>query len=116
MRYIIAIPIAVAAMAFGTPSVAADIVRLMNTTPVLSVQSSKSMYDLERCMIAVDSPVMPQVYRQPDQPERVMFVWDGTGGGLGGVSAAARIDGIKNGKVTFWGREKILRRIQPCLE
>jgi len=116
MKYGKATAIALAALPYGTPAFAADIVRLMGTTPIISVQSTKGMYDLERCMIEVDSPVMPQVYRQPDQPERVMFVWDGIGGGLGGVSAVARIDGVKNGKVTFWGREKILRRIKPCLE
>lgn len=99
-----------------TPASAADVTGLMKTTPVFAGASNKSMYDLERCMIGVDSPVMPQVYRQPDRPEQVLFVWDGTGGGLGGVSAAAQIDGTSNSKLTFWGREKILRRIKPCLD
>jgi hypothetical protein len=58
---------------------------------------------------------MPHVYRQPDRPQRVLMVWDG-GGGVGGVSAAAQIDGVEKAKVTFWGREKVLRRIKPCLD
>ena len=66
-------------------------------------------------MIEVDAPIMPHVYRQPDRPQRTLFVWDG-GGGVGGVSAAAQLDGIENTKMTFWGREKILRRIQPCID
>lgn len=57
---------------------------------------------------------MPFVYRQPDQPERVLIVWDG-GSGLGGVSAAVELTGLNNAQFKFWGREKILRRVQPCL-
>ncbi|WP_411341326.1 hypothetical protein V6U71_05645 [Sphingopyxis sp. J-6] len=87
----------------------------MKTQPVFSTQTSKNMYDLERCMIEVDAPIMPHVYRQPDRPQRTLFVWDG-GGGVGGVSAAAQLDGTENTKITFWGREKILRRIQPCID
>lgn len=94
---------------------AADLAGLINTTPVFTTATVKRMYDLERCMIEVDAPIMPHVYRQPDQPERVMLVWDG-GNSIGGVSAAAKIEGVDNARITFWGREKILRRIKPCLE
>lgn len=94
---------------------AADLGGLIKTQPVFSQATSKKLYDLERCMIEVDAPIMPIVYRQPDRPERAMLVWDG-GDGIGGVSAAAQLDGLDNAKVTFWGREKILRRIRPCLD
>lgn len=110
-HYIVA---AIIAAAIAVPALAADVAGLMKTQPVFSTQTNKNMYDLERCMIEVDAPIMPQVYRQPDRPQRTLFVWDG-GGGVGGVSAAAQLDGIENAKITFWGREKILRRIQPCL-
>lgn len=99
----------------AVPAVGADLEGLLKTDPVFSSQTTKNMYDLERCMIEVDSPSMPFVYRQPDRPQRTLFVWDG-GSGVGGVSAAAELDGIENAKVTFWGREKILRRIKPCLD
>jgi hypothetical protein len=101
------------AVTFGH-AVAADLTGLMKTNPVASQTTSKGLYDLERCMIGVDGPSMPYIYRQPDRPERVTVVWDGTGG-MGGVSAAAQIDNLENARVTFWGREKILRRITPCL-
>ncbi|QXQ06833.1 hypothetical protein KX816_01840 [Sphingosinicellaceae bacterium] len=94
---------------------AEDLPGLMKSKAVYSGVTTHKMYDLERCMINVDAPIMPQIYRQPDRAERVLIVWDGSGGGLGGVSAAVQIDGIERSKVTFWGREKILRRIQPCL-
>lgn len=94
---------------------AADLGGLIKTQPVFSQATGKKLYDLERCMIEVDAPIMPIVYRQPDRPERAMLVWDG-GDGIGGVSAAAQLDGLNNAKVTFWGREKILRRIRPCLD
>lgn len=94
---------------------AADLGGLIKTQPVFSQATNKKLYDLERCMIEVDAPIMPIVYRQPDRPERAMLVWDG-GDGIGGVSAAAQLDGLDNAKVTFWGREKILRRIKPSLD
>lgn len=93
----------------------ADLAGLIKTQPVFAMTTSKRMYDLERCMIEVDAPTMPHVYRQPDRPDRVMLVWDG-GDGLGGVSAAAQLEGVDNARIAFWGREKILRRIRPCLE
>lgn len=95
--------------------VAADVAGLLKTVPVFTVTTNKNLYDLERCMIEVDAPIMPHVYRQPDRPQRAMLVWDG-GGGVGGVSAAVQLDGLENTRVAFWGREKILRRIKPCLE
>ena len=94
---------------------AADLGGLLKTQPDFAQTTNKKLYDLERCMIEVDAPIMPIVYRQPDRSERAMLVWDG-GGGVGGVSAAVQIDGLVNAKVTFWGRDKILRRIRPCLE
>jgi hypothetical protein len=110
--------IAAALVALSVPSIgsAADVAGLMKTVPVVSRATSKGLYDLERCFIETDLPSMPFVYSQPDRPERVLFVWDGTGGGLGGVAAAAQIDGLQNAKVTFWGREKMLRRIEPCFD
>ena len=99
----------------AAPSHAEDVTGLMRTKPVFTVSTDRRMYDLERCMIGVDAPVMPFVYRQPDRPDQALFVWDGNGGGLGGVAAAARIDGVEHATLTFWGREKILRRIKPCV-
>ncbi len=115
MRPLIATSI-IACATLPVATKASDVAGLMKTQPVFSQVSGKRMYDLERCIVEVDAPVMPFVYRQPDRPQRVLYVWDGNGGGAGGVSAAAQIDGIENAKVTFWGREKILRRIKPCLE
>lgn len=112
-RYLVAT--AVVAATWLSPAIASDVAGLMKTQPVFSNTTNKNMYDLERCMIEVDGPIMPHVYRQPDRPQRVLMVWDG-GGGVGGVSAAAQIDGVDKAKVTFWGREKVLRRIKPCLD
>lgn len=72
-----------AALVAATPGYAADVAGLMKTVPVFSKVTGKNMYELERCMIEVDGPIMPHVYRQPDRPQRVMMVWDG-GGGVGG--------------------------------
>ena len=113
-RKLPAILLAAALMSTACP--AADVAGLMKTVPVLTKQTVKGAYDLERCFLRTDLPSMPFVYSQPDQPEVILFVWDGTGGGLGGVAAAAEIRGLTNSKVTFWGREKMLRRIEPCFD
>lgn len=102
------------ALAAG-PSSAADVTKLMSGTPVLTVPTDRKMYDVERCIIGVDAPNMPFIYRQPDRPDQTLVVWDGTGGGLGGVAAAARLDGVDHVRLSFWGREKFLRRIKPCV-
>lgn len=99
----------------AVPAEAADLGGLIKTQPVFSETTNKKLFDLERCMIEVDAPIMPIVYRQPDRPDRAILVWDG-GDGIGGVSAAVQLDGLAGSKVTFWGREKILRRIKPCLD
>lgn len=114
MQRFLTIAVVVGSLA-SAPAVAADLAGLMKTQPTFTSMTNRNMYDLERCMIEVDAPIMPHVYRQPDRPQRVILVWDG-GGGVGGVSAAVQIDGIENGKIAFWGREKILRRIKPCIK
>ncbi len=115
MKYPVFAIAALFAASIPAAVVAADLGGLLKTQPVFTQTTDKKLYDLERCMIEVDAPIMPIVYRQPDRPQRVMLVWDG-GSGVGGVSAATQLDGLENAKVTFWGREKILRRIKPCLE
>ena len=104
-----------AAICCALPASAADLPGLMRSRPVLVRDADIGMYDLERCILSVDQPNLPFVYRQPDRPAEELVVWDGTGGGLGGVAAAARIEGVERATLTFWGREKFLRRIETCV-
>lgn len=94
---------------------AADLGGLLRTKPVFQLGTDRKMYDVERCAVEKDTPVMPIVYRQPDRLGEELLVWDGGSGSLGGVAAAARLEGENHVTLTFWGREKMLRRIKPCL-
>ena len=97
---------------------AADLANFMNREPVNQIRTEKRLYDVERCIINAEGPSMPFVYRQPDQPERVIIVWDivWDARSIGGVSAAVELNGLANTELRFWGRERIMRRIRPCIE
>ena len=47
----------------------------MSSEPDDDIRSAVRMFDIERCMIAVDAAATPSVYRQPDEPNKVMIAW-----------------------------------------
>ena len=78
------------------------------------IQTQRGLYDLERCIIEIDGPSVPSAYRQPDRPGEVLIAW--VGGDFGGVTVI-KLDGIENARLRFWGRDKIMRRVQEgCLQ
>ena len=97
------------------PAAAADLGKLLKSEPERFEQTRHNLFDLERCMIEVDATQLPTVYRQPDRPEIVFIAWDGGHDGLSGIKGVAKLEGIASAKVTYWGSEKILRRISPCI-
>lgn len=64
----------------ATPLIASDIGTLRQKPVEFTYTSSKSMFDIERCAVEIDSTGLPFVYRQPDRPNEVMIAWSvGTG-------------------------------------
>ena len=108
-------PIIAIALFSSFPAAAADLAKLLKSEPEQSEQTPHNLFDLERCMIEVDATQLPTVYRQPDRPETVFTAWDGGHDGLSGIKGVAKLEGVAGAKVTYWGSEKILRRITPCI-
>lgn len=62
------------------PTVAADIGKLNQKEPDLTVTSKKTIFEIERCIIEIDALGIPSVYRQPDQPDKTQIAYSlGTG-------------------------------------
>lgn len=70
-------------------------------------------FDVERCIINRDSIGIPIIYRQPDRPDDVTFVWQSSDFGNVTVLEMHRQSGVVEMK--FWGRNKAWRKIQPCI-
>lgn len=54
---------------------AADIGKLSRAQPDMQLQSEKSIYDIERCIVEVDGPGIPSIYRQPDRPNHTLIAY-----------------------------------------
>lgn len=50
-------------------SYGADLGKLNQKNPETIFKSKKSIFDIERCIIELDAPGLPSVYRQPDRPK-----------------------------------------------
>ena len=66
------------------PASAMDIGKALERPITARYESRKNVYDLERCLILLDGPGVPIVYRQPDRPNQLMIVY--TGGGTSVVN------------------------------
>lgn len=58
-----------------TPASAFDLGKIRNSPPDDVVESSRNIFDIERCMIDVDAVSVATVYRQPDRPKEVTLAW-----------------------------------------
>jgi hypothetical protein len=103
---------AIIVLSAPSPALADDIGGVRKKQPEFSAGSQKGLFDIERCMIDTDNIGKPWVYRQPDMPERVMLVWESSDFGNATV---LEMNGIKDTKIAFWGRDKVWRKVQPCL-
>ena len=102
-----------AALFYATPSWAIWVGHYRTKSPDLDLQTKLPMYDLERCVVEIDGPSVPSVYRQPDRPNEVLIAW--IGGDFGGVTVI-KLEGLTSARLRFWGRSKIMRRVQEdCL-
>lgn len=73
--------------------------------------SSRAIGDIERCVIDLDGRFAPNVYRQPDRPTEVTFLWNaGSGVTVGRVDLQATASGTR---VKAWAFEKQVRACAP---
>ena len=89
MKYLQAIIVCLASVGLSTTAAeAADISKLQSKEISETYTSNKSIYDMERCIILLDGPGLPLVYRQPDRPDFTMIAY---GQEMGGVQALIEI-------------------------
>ena len=70
------LPVLVFALALvPVGAVASDIGRLGKLEPDITLTSTKNIFDIERCIIEMDGPGIPSVYRQPDRPQRSQIAY-----------------------------------------
>jgi len=62
-------------LALASPISAADIGKLRSKPVDLVLESSKHIFEVERCLIESDGPGVPSVYRQPDRPDFTMIAY-----------------------------------------
>jgi hypothetical protein len=58
-----------------TMAEATDIAKTQAKPIELSFMSKRPIFEVERCLIEVDSPGVPTVYRQPDRPNETMIAY-----------------------------------------
>ncbi len=101
-------------LAFLMPGIAMadDIGSVRKKVPEFTASTNQRLYDLERCIIDTDNIGKPWVYRQPDMPERVLIVWESSDFGNATV---LEMNGLDNVQLKLWGRDKVWRRVQSCI-
>lgn len=67
------IAVAIAMLAAGPVS------KFDNNRPSADYLTLTKLEDVERCLIDLDGPGLPQVFRQPDRPDDVMLLWTAKG-------------------------------------
>ena len=87
MRFVIAIAALVSAQSAIS---AGPLSKFSERSPVGDYISSRSLEDIERCLIDMDGWLAPNVYRQPDKPNEVKILW--ISGGMSAGLSAARVD------------------------
>jgi hypothetical protein len=101
-----------AALLTTSPIYASAIGDVRAKPPEFTAQIGLKLFDIERCIIDVDNIGNPWVYRQPDRPDVVMFVWESSDWGDATVLEMKGVDSVS---IKFWGRNKAWRKVQPCI-
>ena len=108
--------VAALAIVAACPAIAIDIGAARKKPIVASFSSKFSIYDLERCLIELDTAVAPIVYRQPDRPdeELVVYAERGTIFSLLELAASAGSTAITMRSIRGIGGTRIAHEAQSC--
>src|SRR3546814_1987526 len=53
-----------------------DLAKALSKEPVATYVSNKPLFEVERCLIMLDTPNVPVVYRTPDRPDHSLVYWN----------------------------------------
>jgi hypothetical protein len=59
----------------STPAAASSIAKAMQDDPARTFQSSKALFEVERCIVMADMPDAPAVYRSPDRADESLIYY-----------------------------------------
>lgn len=77
-------------------------------------ESHRTMEDVERCLIDLDGPGLPFVYRQPDRPDNTLLLWTTKGPLSAPVTGRVDLRRTPGGVVVkSWIPEKWIRQCAP---
>jgi len=99
----------------GAMALAAEgpISKFQGRPPVIERRSAKSIGDIERCLIDLPGVPIPNVYRQPDRPNKATIIWIANGQFNGTAMARADLEGDEDGtSVRLWLKDA---SAQACL-
>jgi hypothetical protein len=71
----------------------ADMGRILQLPASATFSSSKGIYDIERCIVLLESRGIPFIYRQPDRPDEEYIAYTGYGSAVPLVIMIKREDG-----------------------
>ena len=64
-----------AATVASPPALAYDLAKARSVEPQLSWSTKATIYEVERCIMALDLPDAPAIYRAPDKPDESLMYW-----------------------------------------
>src|SRR3546814_7225719 len=53
-----------------------DLAKALSKEPVATYVSNKPLFEVERCLIMLDTPNVQVVYRTPDRPDHSLVYWN----------------------------------------
>ena len=98
-----------AILLFSSPVAAYDLKKVMSGKPEAQFKSQRNFFEIERCIVMLDLPAQPSVYRTPDKPDESIVHF--------GTITPMAVQLLKRGAdidVFVWNGSKWARRIESC--
>ena len=97
------------AVFISTPAIAYDLTKVMSGKPEARFQSQRSLFEIERCIVMLDLPAQPSVYRTPDKPfESIVHFGTITPMAIQLLQKSDTVD------VIIWNGSKFAKRVLNC--
>lgn len=103
---------ALIALALASPASAYNLGKVLAEKPEAVLSGPRALFDVERCIILIDEPSEPQVYRAPDRPNDSLIYY---ATGIGHPIAYKLSQEGGRTSVTMFGTTKHRERVQACV-
>ena len=97
------------ALYISTPAIAYHLTKVMSGKPEAKFQSQRPLFEIERCIVMLDLPAQPSVYRTPDKPsESIVHFGTITPMAIQLLQKSGTVD------VIIWNGSKFAKRVENC--